>query len=256
MNEKKDDKNTKIHEGPYAGLTWQERVPIFGSSSSPNLNYNTASGANAANNELRPSRDTEDMLIRVMKKPYLNLTKLYTELGMSGYTAGKCKKELIRLGLVAEVKLPANRRGRRKSLLQILPRGKAYLDHLGITSGPKCRGRGGVRHLHYQKKIKDFYEARNFTVEVESPLGNVTLDLLVIDRDGSRLGLQIVLTTERTEAENAAKALGAGIEKLLFVVETKSMMDNLRSRIEATIQDDNQRAKIGYKLVSDYLGAD
>ena len=130
------------------------------------------------------------------------------------------------------------------------------MDRLGVTSGPKYRGRGGVRHLHYQKELKDFYESRNFTVEVESHLGNVTLDLFVIDSDGSRLGLQIMLTTERTEAENAAKALGAGIEKLLFVVETKSMMDNLRSRIEATIQDDNQRMKIGYKLVGDYLGDD
>jgi len=255
MNTKDNDKTTKIHEGPYPGLIWRERVPIFDSNSSPNLNYNTASGADAANNKLRPCRDAEDMLIKVMKKPHLNLTPLYQELGFSGYMGKKCKLELIRLSFVTEVKLPANRRGRRKTLLQILPKGRAYLDHLGVAPGSKTHGKGNVKHIFYQQALKDWYETHGYTIEIEARLGQVTLDLLAIKIE-RRIGIQITLTTERIEAENAAKVLEGGLEHLLFIVETKSEMDNLRSRIESVIQDDNQRAKIGYKLVGDYFGDD
>ena len=99
------------------------------------------------------SRDAEDLLIRAKRKPHLAMTALYQDAGLSGYKGNKSKTELVRAGLASEVELPSNRRGRRKKLLQVTPRGNDYLRVLGVRV--ETKGRGGVKHLYYQKEIKN-----------------------------------------------------------------------------------------------------
>lgn len=196
------------------------------------------------------SRDAEDVLVRARRRPDLTLTALYSDLGLSGYKGNRCKEELIRSGLVEEVELPTNRRGRKKRLLQTTPKGREYLERLGVRC--ETKGRGGVKHLYYQGKLKEWYVARGYTAEVEATVGGTCVDLLVIRKDGSRLGIEVALSPQY-EATNAWKALQVGLEGLLFVCESKEAMEALQRRLEPLLAKwSGQRP--GFKLVSEYVG--
>lgn len=227
------------------------RVPLFDNSLKHN-SVNATCGTperNCKKDDSHISRDMEDMLIKAKRKPYLTMTELYKELSLSGYKGFKYKQGLIREGLAFEVILPTNRRGRKKKLLQVTPKGNQYLKDLGITVVKK--GRGGVKHLYYQRKLKDWYEAHDYTVEVEATIGNTSFDVLVIGKDGSRIGLEIALS-EQYEKINAEKALKVGIERLIFVCETKALMERLRRSIGA-MAENLPGVKPGFKLVNDYI---
>ena len=233
------------------GLAWKERVPLFDNKSC------SSCGTHGRENEgirgsVRISRDAEDMLVKAKRKPYLTMTALYNEVGLSGYKGLKSKRELIRAGLADEVELPTNRRGRKKKLLQIMPKGREYLKALGITQGP--RGRGGVKHIYYQRMLRDWYQAHGYTAEIEATVGDTCLDVLIIRKDGTRLGIEIALS-EQYEEVNAVKALGAGIERLLFVCESEKVMERIRRKVDSATQNQT-KSRIGFKLVSDYFGND
>ena len=241
---KKETQERKLLQ--YEGLEWKERVPLFDNPPCPTCCTDSDSGK--IKGSVKMSRDAEDMLIRAKRKP-LTLTELYKELGLSGYKGLKCKQELIRSGSAHEVQLPTNRRGRRKTLLQVTPRGTEYLKSLGVVEVTK--GRGGVRHLYYQRELLGWYKSRGYTTEIEATIGGTCLDLLVILKDGSRLGIELALS-EQYEDVHALKALGAGIERLLFVCESKTVMEKVQRKVEAAMQNQNG-LKPGFKLISDYL---
>lgn len=232
-------------------LTWKKRIPL---SDNPTCVFGDSRVQNESDQagQVKISRDAEDMLIKAKRKPYLTMTALYKELGLSGYKGQKFKLELIRSGLADEVELPTNRRGRKKKLLQITPRGTEYVKTLGIIESTK--GRGGAKHIYYQKLLEDWYESRGYTVEVEAGIGSTCLDVLVILKDGARLGIEIALSVQY-EYTNAVKALGSGIDRLLFVCESELIMEKLRCSIDPTFQ--NQKSlRVGYKLVTDYFEKD
>jgi hypothetical protein len=235
--------------GWHAGekLSWRERVPLYGSDSPIGATCKSAD----EKGEKKISRESEEMLIRAKKKP-LALTALYSELGLSGYKGGKAKDELIRAGLVFEVALPTNRWGPKKKLLQVTPKGTEYLKSIGITTGYK--GRGGVKHLYYQKALKDWYQNRGYTVEVEATVGHTCVDVLVIRKDGERLGIEIALS-EQYEEVHARKAMEAGLERLMFVCETEELVERLGRKLSSLIESWPGN-KPGFKLISDYLTDD
>lgn len=188
------------------------------------------------------------MLIAAMRK-LLPLTKLYEHLGLSGYRGNKVKEELKRAALAYEVELPASRRGRKKKLLQATPKGTRHLEKLGVKPGGS--GRGGVKHMYYQKTLKDWYESHDFAVEIESSIGGTCFDVLVIRKDGERLGIEIALS-EQYEEVNARKAANSGVERVMFVCETGELMERLRRKLEPLIEKWPGN-KPGFKLVTDYL---
>lgn len=233
----------------FKDLHWKERVPLFNNSSTCSTCDTHGRENERTRGGIRISRDAEDMLVKAKRKPHLTMTALYKEVGLSGYKGLKCKRELIRMGLADEVELPTNRRGRRKKLLQIMPKGTEYLKGLGITQG--ARGRGGVKHIYYQRMLRDWYQAHGYTAEIESTIGGTCLDVLVIRKDGTRLGIEIALS-ENYEAINALKALGAGIERLLFICESETVMQRLQKRIDSAMQN-KTKLRPGFKMISDYL---
>jgi DNA-binding MarR family transcriptional regulator len=232
-------------------LNWEPRVPLFGSDSP---SCPTCKSAAEQENPVATgmvNRDAEDMLIKVYRKSIV-LTDLYKELCLSGYKGVKTKEELIRAGLVYEVELPTNRRGRRKKLLQVTPKGTGYLRRLGITEIRK--GRGGVKHLYYQKALKDFYEEHGYVVEVEATVGDTCLDLLVIRKDGERLGIEIATSTQYEEV-NMRKAMEVGLEHFMLVCETEQLMKSLQKRL-ASLVNSWPGNRPGFKLIKDYLKDD
>jgi len=231
----------------FDGLKWKERVPLF-----DNPTCSTGGTAQKEDEDIRGrikiSRDAEDMLIRVKRKQLI-ITALYKELGLSGYKGQRCKQELLRSGLVDEVEIPTNKRGRRMKLLQVTPKGSEYLKALGVESGGK--GRGGAKHVYYQQKLKDWYQARGCRVEIEASVGGTCLDVLVVRKDGSRLGIEIAMS-EQYEVVNASKAMKAGIEDLLFLCESKSVVNRLTETIRDSMPNQIGSA-VRVELVSNYL---
>jgi len=258
MNVKNDDKE-RDRGAPY-GLRFEPRVPVFevplsdsqfGPRRAIGATRGTPREAAAESGGKRViSRDSEDMLLRAKRKPWLSMTALYADLGHSGYRGHKCKLELIRAGLAAEVELPANRRGRRTKLLQVTPKGTEYLESLGVRVEPK--GRGGVKHLYYQKKIREWYESRGCTAEIEARVGSTTVDVLAIRPDGDRVGIEIACSPQY-ERTNAVKALESGIEILLFVCETEEIKNRLSNMLEG-IGSRSDRMRCSVKLIDGFLG--
>jgi len=246
--QKREIEGQKQKEEKVQGMRWEPRVPLFRSDSPSCSTCNSAAEHEKQKKVGMITRNGEDMLIKVYRKPMV-LTELYKELGLSGYMGGKTKWELIKEGLVYEVELPTNRRGRRKKLLQITQRGTEYLRELGIKDIRK--GRGGVKHLYYQKILKEWYQANGYVVEVEASVGDTCLDVLVIRKDGERLGIEIALS-EQYEQTNARKAMQAGLEGFMFVCETKELMERLHQRLSSMIESWPGK-KPGFKLINDYM---
>jgi DNA-binding MarR family transcriptional regulator len=248
---KKETQEVKHRQ--YGDLEWTERVPLFGPDSSSRPPCDSAIVRGELSGPAKLARDSEDMLIKAYRKPMV-LTELYKELGLSGYKAGKAKEELLRAGLVYEVALPTNRRGRQKKLLQVTPKGTEFLRRLGIEQ--RGRGRGGVKHLYYQKMLKVWYEEHGYTVEIEATTGGTCFDLLVIRKDRERLGIEIALSQhQRYEEVNARKAMESGLEHVLFVCETEELMERLRKKLSPLIEIWPGN-KPGFKLIGDYLRDD
>ena len=191
------------------------------------------------------------MLIWAKRKPYLTMMELYKDVGLSGYKGNKSKLELVRAGFADEVELPANRRDRRKKLLQTTPRGNEYPQSLGVRV--EAKGRGGVNHLYYQKKIKERYESHGYTAEIEATIGKKSFNLLAIARNGRGIGVEIVRSMQN-EGLTAEKASTSGVGCVLFVCETKVILERLRQMLGAIGSWPDGAAKHGLKLVSDYLG--
>lgn len=243
------DREDDLHRDAY-GLQWKIRIPLFqqGSDSPPCPTRAGITGTSAAVKKGCLPRETEDMLIRAYRKPEV-LTVLYRGLGFSGYKGGQAKDALIRAGMVCEVSLPTNRRGRKKKLLQITPRGMEYLKGLGITGGP--RGRGGVKHIWYQQAVKQWYEQHGYVVETEATVGGTCLDVLVILANSERLGIEIA-TSPQYEEVNMKKALAAGLERFLLLCETPQLLETLQKRLKS-LMEIWPGNKPGLKLVSDYM---
>jgi hypothetical protein len=77
----------------------------------------------------------------------------------------------------------------------------------------------------------------------------------MIGSPGEQLGTSCATEgalSEQYEQINARKGLKTGVERLLFVCETKEPMEKLRQRIGA-MAGARAKAKLGFKLVSDYL---
>lgn len=239
-----------------SGWEWKGRVPfchVLSNAPCDNAPHTTCAGQDEGWRGQKKrviSRDAEDMLIAAWRRPR-TLTELYKELGFGGSKAARCKKELIHSMMAMEVELPTKRRGRKKKMLQASERGERYLKELGVRG--RDGGRGGARHLYYQRKLKEFYEERNYVVEVEAKVGDTYLDVLVIT-DAYRLGIEIACS-EQYEHVNVMKALEAGIERLLVVCETEELKQRLERKITPLLEE-RPGPRPGFKLVSDYLEDD
>lgn len=211
--------------------------------------------------KLKLCRGAEDMLILAYREP-LTKTELRERMGplhgrfgkkLSGHKAKKYTEELIRSGCALEVKMPVNRHGRPPELLEVTPRGRAYLERIGEAGSQRKGGRGGVLHRRRVEEIRRQCKERGHTVRVEVRLGTAYMDVLEICNDGTRTAFQVVMSTEAFEGKGAREALAAGIEELVFVVEDEGVMERLRSRIESVIGGE-RRSRVRYELVSSYVG--
>ena len=250
-----DRRESEEQTDPATGMRWLPRVPLFEDSDDGKgplafAGPKTSGGNDEGDGERVVSRDAEDLLIRAKRKPYLALTELYQNAGLSAYKGSKSRVELIRAGFAGEVELPSKRRGRRKKLLQVTPRGNEYLRALGVYVASK--GRGGVKHLYYQKEIKEWYESRGFTAEIEARVGETTFDVLAIRDDGDRVGVEIALSSpyERTNAE---KAVMSRVETVIFVCETDEMRQKLTDMLGDIGDRCDKAPRFSVKLVDEYL---
>ena len=213
------------------GLRWERRVPLVdkprgstgGTGKTPVSSEEKLQGI---------SREAEDFLIRVKKDPLLSVTEFYSALKLSAYKGNKIKTTLIRAGLVREVEVPTNRRGRRRKILEPTPRGNDYVKSLGVAV--KTRGRGGALHRLFQDQVKSWYVARGYRVELEATMaGGITcFDVLAIGENGERVGVEIERTSAYSEV-NLRQALASGVDEVVFVCDKKNIQDRIRDLLSA-----------------------
>lgn len=182
----------------------------------------------------------------------LNIVGLELDEDENGYveSLSEALANLISAGvlLVDEIELPAKTRGRKMKLLQVTPKGREYLEKVGMTEAPK--GRGGAKHLYYQRMIRDWYERKAHRAEIEATVGNTWVDVLVLKSDGTCVGIEIALSPQYEET-NALNAQKSGIEHLIFVCEDENMLKQVQQRI-ASAMPKQIRLEPEFNLISDY----
>ena len=242
-----DNRQERGEIDPVTGLRWERRVPLVDKSRG-STGGTGKEAAGPGKKQQKVSREAEDLLICAKRAPFRSITELYADTGLSGYKGDKSKKALLRAGFAREVEVPTNRRGRRKKLLEVAPKGNEYLKSLGVDV--KAKGRGGAVHRFFQEMVKEWYEGHGRSVEIEATVGDTAFDVLAIDENGKRTGIEIACSAQYEDV-NLKKALASGVEDVVFVCETKDIRDRLRNMLGALgSRSDGPRVKL--KLVSEY----
>ncbi|MEM4409110.1 MAG: hypothetical protein QXI19_10255 [Candidatus Caldarchaeum sp.] len=175
-------------------------------------------------------------LEHVAREPLLSITERFRALGLSAWAGEKVVQELLQAGMVREEVIHRGGRGGRAKYLELTPKGREALRQEGVEV--EVKGRGGIKHLYWQHKICKAFKSKGYYAAVEVPLGDMFLDVLASDREGKRIGVQVVTgELDAHEWEGIRKAVVAGLDEVLVLCEKSAVGEAITKRLPDVLAD-------------------
>jgi len=164
---------------------------------------------------LKLNMDENILLSSIADFPFLSTSKRRDHLNWGSNKITRISGKLRNAGLLRKKKLRTSGRGRARVLFELTGKSLDYLKKQGVK--PKqSEGRGGVIHLYWVTKIKDFLEVKNYDVRKEVKIGQVIVDLLAIDKKGTRLAVEVEVTSAKNTASKLPEIL-KNVDKVVVV---------------------------------------
>ncbi|MBM4451752.1 MAG: ATP-binding protein [Chloroflexi bacterium] len=189
-----------------------------------------------------PSGDELRFLEYVSRNPSLPTTASYRALGLSNYSGNKIKQELVRKGLLSEVK---TKLGRRARIAKFLIPSQAACAKLGL---PAYHGRGGPVHQYLQSLVSQQAATGGYQVQVEQkiPGSDESVDVL-IQKDSVMTAIEIaVSSTAERELQNIKKCLAAGYGRMVVLfVDPGTLDDTMNLARKSLSEKDIDKVKLG-----------
>lgn len=180
--------------------------------------------------------------------PLLPVTSIYKKQVLSAYMGDKIKSALKDKGLIREVTTHLGQGSRIAKFLLLTSSG---FGAIGIELGEE--GKGGIQHRYWQSVIKSYAEAKGYRVAIEEsiPGSKETVDL-GLEREGIRIAVEVSITTGIDhEANNAAKCLNAGYDRIAVLFLEEGKMAEFQNHVQRTFTEED-RQKILSGLVYDF----
>lgn len=181
----------------------------------------TRAAEKAGNDELEP--DELVLLEFINRNPGKFVTRIYQELGLSGYKGDKLKAALIEGEYIVQKETREGKRGRLAKVLEITKKGAALCR--------KVSGKGGDAHQALQEQIREQAELVGWQAVVEERIGRSLESVDVgVSRGDVRVAVEICSTTKAGhEMENIRKCLDAGYDYVLSVGSDEKSLGSLKA---------------------------
>lgn len=188
--------------------------------------------------ELNDSNKTNEFLVNIAEKPFLQFTERLNDLKYGGSIADadRIKKLLIDRDYVKEYKIKLKKgRGSKASYLELSSTGKDILVGIGYKISNHIEGKSGFLHsLIVHKLVKPFYEMK-YQVNIEGENKGYDCDLAVYEDKKKLVAVEVSYTTNADdEIRNIKRNMDAGYEKVQIVVVASSKDD------KSIVEDENK----------------
>jgi DNA-binding MarR family transcriptional regulator len=181
-------------------------------------------------------RSTIRFLEHIAIEPLLSITERFRSLGLSAWSGERIVKELLRAGMVKEVVINRGGRGGRAKYLELTQKGRETLREEGVEIA--IEGRGGIAHLYWQHRICQLFRRRGYYAEVETPLGDMFLDVFASDSEGRRVGVQVIIgELDAYEFQGIRKAVLAGLDEVIVACDSEAVLERLEERLPEVLSD-------------------
>jgi hypothetical protein len=194
------------------------------------------------------TKDEEIFLCSIARNPFLTITERFRALGLTNYLGGRLIKSLNYKGFLKKMKILTGKRGSQPVLLQVTDKGTDYLRKNGIKI--QARGKGGIVHQWWQKKIEEFYQSTGKEAVVEPNIDGVNADVLVIDANGKRVAIEVALSLNG-QLENIQRDLKY-FDRIIMAAETKPLMDKIVAASRSALGQEELK-KVRFCLLGDFL---
>lgn len=193
------------------------------------------------------TKDEEIFLCNIARNPFMTITERFRALGLTNYLGGKLIKSLIYKGFLKKVNIRTGKRGNPPLLLQVTDRGTDYLKKNGVKIHAK--GKGGLVHQWWQKKIEGFYREIGQEAVIEPNIDGVNTDVLVIDANGKRIAIEVALSLNG-QLENIQRDLKY-FDRIVMAAETKPLMDKIVEASRSALGQEEFK-KVKFCILGDF----
>lgn len=180
----------------------------------------------------KQSRTTEELsddekvfLEFVSQHPGMFVTKIYKELGLSGYKGDKLKASLIEKGLIVQEETRDGIGGRLAKTLTLTGKSASVIKEASLT------GKGGDSHKYLQKTLKEQAELLGWKAIIEDRIPRSLQSVDVgLTKDDVRIAIEVCSTTKSgQEVQNIRKCLDAGYDYVVSVCSDDKQLASLKA---------------------------
>jgi hypothetical protein len=199
--------------------------------------------------ESTPDQECMVYLANIGKTPDLTVVERNQTLNLSNYTEKRLRKTLLTRRLIREIKVTTGKKGGQPVLLELTEVGRNLLKDAGMSIRHECKG--GVKHIYWQKQIKEFFQSKGFAVELEGRGKDCNVDVLVVSSNGRRIAVEVA-TSPEYELTNIQKCIRSDFERIIVASENLKIQEKIGSQALSAC-DSKDLKKIQFCLVHDFV---
>ena len=164
----------------------------------------------------------------ISNHPGMFVTKIYSELQLSGYKGDRLKENLIEKEMIIQEETREGQKGRLAKVLALTDKGTSVLKKSPLP------GKGGDLHKHLQMMLKEQAEIYGWKAVIEEKIPRSLESVDVgLKRDDMRVAIEISSTSKaEQEIQNVRKCLEAGYDYVLSVCSDDKSLISLKTEFK------------------------
>lgn len=198
------------------------------------------------------SEDARRILTKACLEPMQPLNILYSSLQIHSTKAARCVDELQAKALIRIHRVCRDGKGGTPKVIEITTEGFTELGKMGFSPNPiYYSGRGSFIHRLYSVWVAHWARGRGFSSEFEKELVEKIFDVLLQDKRGKVIGVEICLTgSKEYNLQQAMKALAVqGIDGLWLCFEEKELLKKVKVELRTVLECGN---RVEIKPISEF----
>ncbi len=161
------------------------------------------------------------LLWDVKNRPFVPATERSNMLNFTNYMGQKLYNSLIEKGLVEELEIKTNYRGRPQKFYKLTDKGIFIVGKQNLGSG-----KGGFEHRLHQRRLTEVFEAQGYKVIVEECKNGKNVDL-GLSKDEKNIAVEIIISPQNA-IENIEKDIAAGWKTVWLLCHTQTILDGVK----------------------------
>lgn len=186
------------------------------------------------------SQKEKELMMDVYTRPFINLTRRYSDLDLSAGKGTRIVKALIRKQLVKVLEINLGGRGGSTKFLELQQ--EAYKI---LNMPPKKYGRGtGFEHYFWQYKIKEYLTTLNkdLKIDIEKNIKGKFIDIGIEIQD-KVIAIEVALSSVN-EKNNIKKDIEVGCNFVIVGCKDKKVVEEVNQILENLTQEERKKVCI------------